>query len=76
MVVGQGRGELDVVNVVPQLREQLACHFDHVVSEGEYEDLHQNSRQLRAIETSTPEWEISHLENYKRDLRRWHGSCH
>ena len=34
MVVGQGRGELDVVNVVPQLWELLACHLDHVVSEG------------------------------------------
>ena len=34
VVVGHWGGELDIVDVVPQLREQLARQVDHAVAEG------------------------------------------
>ena len=34
VVVGEWGGELDVVDVVPELREELARHLNHVVAKG------------------------------------------
>ena len=34
VVVGKWRGELEVVDVVPELREELARHLHHVVAKG------------------------------------------